>query len=197
MSSWLHRCLSRRSRLGWKVSSREASRSRRDPSSRTAPARYSRTSPPAAWEIEVSGVDSAALGRIVEAALAASSLPVRRERKGREEEDDLRPSVRELCVVGTSDGPCVLGAELATASSRCAALGARAGARDRARPLSQDPSMDRERRLAHRASRAGRSSASCGLGACVMTSSRRDLPNVRHPGRQRGECTIGTDCPGI
>ena len=61
----------------------------------------------------------------------------------------------------------------------------------------QNPSMDRERRLPRRASRTGRSSASnCGLGACVVTSSRRDFPNVRQLGRQSGQHTTGTGGPG-
>ncbi len=66
------------------------------------------------WEIEVPGVELAALQSLVSAALGASSLPVRRERKGREEEDDLRPAVRELAAVGSSGGACVLKAELGT-----------------------------------------------------------------------------------
>jgi radical SAM-linked protein len=67
-----------------------------------------------AWEIQVPGVDHRALGRVVDAALGASSLPVRRERKGREEDDDLRPAVRELVVCATSQGCCSLQAELST-----------------------------------------------------------------------------------
>jgi radical SAM-linked protein len=66
------------------------------------------------WEIEAPGVEHPTLEGIVAAALAASSLPVRRERKGREEEDDLRPAVRELSVTGNAGGPPVLTAELGT-----------------------------------------------------------------------------------
>ena len=67
-----------------------------------------------AWEIQVPGVDNQALQHLVNAALEASSLPVRRERKGREEDDDLRPAVRELVVRATSQGCCLLHAELST-----------------------------------------------------------------------------------
>lgn len=67
-----------------------------------------------AWEIQVQAVDHLALERLVEAALEASSLPVRRERKGREVDDDLRPAVRELVVRATSEGCCLLQAELST-----------------------------------------------------------------------------------
>jgi radical SAM-linked protein len=66
------------------------------------------------WEIEVPGFDRDALQHVVENALLASSLPVRRQRKGREEDDDLRPSVRELAVGTVSEGSCVLRAELGT-----------------------------------------------------------------------------------
>jgi radical SAM-linked protein len=66
------------------------------------------------WEIEVTEVDSSRLESIVSAALAASELPVRRERKGREEEDDLRPAVRDLAARWISSGTCVLVAELGT-----------------------------------------------------------------------------------
>lgn len=66
------------------------------------------------WEIEVPGVDSATLESIVGTALSASSLPVRRERKGREEQDDLRPAVRGLSTLGISRGSSVLIADLGT-----------------------------------------------------------------------------------
>jgi radical SAM-linked protein len=66
------------------------------------------------WEIDVPGTDRDALQHVVDAALRASSLPVRRQRKGREEDDDLRPSVRELAVCGVSEGSCVLRAKLGT-----------------------------------------------------------------------------------
>ena len=67
-----------------------------------------------AWEIQVPGIEHLALERLVDTALGAQSLPVRRERKGREENDDLRPAVRELTVCVTSEGCCGLRAELST-----------------------------------------------------------------------------------
>lgn len=82
-----------------------------------------------AWEIEVPGVDESELGAVVDRVLAASELPVSRERKGRHQEDDLRPAVLGLrvlaadtCVVGSSPAGVVagsgsgsrLGAELST-----------------------------------------------------------------------------------
>jgi radical SAM-linked protein len=66
------------------------------------------------WDIEVPGCEQAALEDIVVRALQASNLPVRRQRKGRMEDDDLRPSVRSLALLGGSDGPCTLRAELST-----------------------------------------------------------------------------------
>jgi hypothetical protein len=51
------------------------------------------------WEIEVPEVDEAKLGSAVDGVLAAPSLPVRRERKGRRLEDDLRPAVLDLRVL--------------------------------------------------------------------------------------------------
>ena len=149
------------------------------------------------WEIEVPDVDSSTLESIVSKAIAgvgtARAAGAQRARGRR------RPTPRGTRPVCTRD----LGRSL---RARCGArdpspgratLGAGAGSRDRLRPLLQDPSVDRKRRLAHGASCAGCSSARSGLGACVVTSSRRDLPNVRHPGRERGECTIGTHGPGI
>jgi len=81
------------------------------------------------WEIEVPGVDEEVLGAAVDRVLAAPCLPVRRERKGRLQEDDLRPAVLGLrvlpagTVVGRGAAPGAfagsgpwsrLGAELST-----------------------------------------------------------------------------------
>lgn len=66
------------------------------------------------WEIEAPGVDHATLESIVESSLSASSLLVRRERKGREEEDDLRPAVLELSATAISGGLPILKAVLGT-----------------------------------------------------------------------------------
>jgi len=59
------------------------------------------------WAMRFSGVTKDQLGRHVESLLAAPSVPILRERKGREELDDLRPSVLTLAVVDGEepDGP--------------------------------------------------------------------------------------------
>lgn len=57
-----------------------------------------------AWEIEVPGVDEAELGAAVNRVLAAPTLPVRRERKGRQQEDDLRPALLGLDVLAAQSG---------------------------------------------------------------------------------------------
>jgi radical SAM-linked protein len=50
------------------------------------------------WTMRILGVDRVELGTMVDALLAADSVPITRERKGREEIDDLRPSVLALAV---------------------------------------------------------------------------------------------------
>jgi radical SAM-linked protein len=66
------------------------------------------------WEIEVPGVETAVLGAAIDRVLAAPSLLVRRERKGRHQEDDLRPAVLALSVlpgaVDLDHAPVVSGA---------------------------------------------------------------------------------------
>jgi radical SAM-linked protein len=72
------------------------------------------------WELEVRGVVGEELRERVELVLAASSLTVQRERKGRLTEDDLRPAILALAV--TNEQPAEHGdnpigrlrAELAT-----------------------------------------------------------------------------------
>ena len=72
------------------------------------------------WELEVLGVTASELVRRVEHLLDAPSVSVQRERKGRQFDDDLRPSVRSLALFeppggvasGSSSG--WLRAELAT-----------------------------------------------------------------------------------
>jgi radical SAM-linked protein len=54
------------------------------------------------WAMRFSGVTRVRLARVVEAVLDAPSVLIVRERKGREELDDLRPSVLALSV---DDGP--------------------------------------------------------------------------------------------
>jgi radical SAM-linked protein len=66
------------------------------------------------WEVEVPGVDPATLSTVLARVLSADSLPVRRERKGREVDDDLRPSVLALTAAGPIADGTQLVAELAT-----------------------------------------------------------------------------------
>ncbi|HUY63630.1 MAG TPA: TIGR03936 family radical SAM-associated protein [Acidimicrobiales bacterium] len=70
------------------------------------------------WVIDVPAVSTIDLDRAVAATMAAATLPVRRERKGRHETDDLRPSLLALAVtdapVGDNGGGSRLLADLAT-----------------------------------------------------------------------------------
>ena len=63
------------------------------------------------WELEVLGVPGEELQERVEKLLAAPILTVRRERKGRQADDDIRPAVLALSVTGPNGH---LEAELAT-----------------------------------------------------------------------------------
>jgi radical SAM-linked protein len=57
------------------------------------------------WTMRLIGVDRTELASMVAALLAADAVPITRERKGREEVDDLRPSVLALAVAdAASDG---------------------------------------------------------------------------------------------
>lgn len=74
-----------------------------------------------AWELEVSGVSAAELTTRVERLLGSPSVVIRRVRKGRPVDDDLRPAVRALATIdgaaaGWPDGSgtCRLRAELTT-----------------------------------------------------------------------------------
>jgi len=66
------------------------------------------------WEIQVPGVTRATLDAAIGRALDAPSLSVRRERKGREVVDDLRPSVLALSSAGADADGLQLLAELGT-----------------------------------------------------------------------------------
>lgn len=67
------------------------------------------------WRIELRQVPPARAEAAVAAALAASTLPLARSRKGHETLDDLRPGILALRVeTTTQDGPPVLLADLAT-----------------------------------------------------------------------------------
>ena len=61
------------------------------------------------WAMRFSGVSKEELGRRVESLLAAPAVPILRERKGREELDDLRPSVLTLAVVDEEGSPGAAG----------------------------------------------------------------------------------------
>ncbi len=63
------------------------------------------------WELEVHGVPGEELAERVEKMLAAPVLTVRRERKGRQGEDDVRPAIRTVSVTSPNGH---LRAELAT-----------------------------------------------------------------------------------
>ena len=52
------------------------------------------------WELEVLGVIGEELEERIERALAAPSLTVQRERKGRQTEDDIRPAILSLALDG-------------------------------------------------------------------------------------------------
>ncbi len=66
------------------------------------------------WELEVLGVATEELAARVEHLLGAPSILVRRERKGRTVEDDLRPAVRALTAHGGPGDVSALHAELAS-----------------------------------------------------------------------------------
>ncbi len=63
------------------------------------------------WELEVLGVRDEELQERVEMVLAAPMLTVRRERKGRQTDDDIRPAIRTLSLTSTNGQ---LRAELST-----------------------------------------------------------------------------------
>ncbi|MDA8360034.1 MAG: TIGR03936 family radical SAM-associated protein [Actinomycetota bacterium] len=50
------------------------------------------------WELDIGGVSEEQMASRIDSVLAAQEILVRRERKGREVEDDLRPSIKELAV---------------------------------------------------------------------------------------------------
>jgi radical SAM-linked protein len=61
------------------------------------------------WELEVLGVIGEELAERVELALDAPCIPIRRERKGRTVEDDLRPSILSLTPMEVVTGPNPVG----------------------------------------------------------------------------------------
>ncbi len=65
------------------------------------------------WQIEALGLDVGGAQVLVERAMAAETLIVTRERKGREVVDDLRPAVLSVSVVGSTPMGTEFEAELA------------------------------------------------------------------------------------
>jgi radical SAM-linked protein len=55
------------------------------------------------WDLVLRDIDRATVETLVDAVLAADHIPVTRERKGKPVDDDLRPGVLALTVVGDSD----------------------------------------------------------------------------------------------
>ena len=71
------------------------------------------------WQLEVTGPEGEAraplaVARLVAAAMAAQSLPVTRTRKGRETEEDVRPALRRVEVLGATEHGVLLEVEVAT-----------------------------------------------------------------------------------
>ena len=67
---------------------------------RTASLQHDVTS--CSWVVEVTGTTPARLGALVDAALAADTLVIARERKGRSSEEDVRPGILSCTAVGTA-----------------------------------------------------------------------------------------------
>ncbi|HEY3941455.1 MAG TPA: TIGR03936 family radical SAM-associated protein [Acidimicrobiales bacterium] len=88
------------------------------------------------WELEVHGVTHRELKGRIERALDAPSLPVRRERKGRLLEDDLRPLVLSLSATGPLAGPVEPRADEAGGPAPTLGIGAELATRPRGvRPM--------------------------------------------------------------
>ena len=67
------------------------------------------------WELTVMNTTTEAAGEWVQEILAADTIVVTRERKGKPVIDDLRPAIRSLELLGTTDlGDVLLDAELST-----------------------------------------------------------------------------------
>jgi radical SAM-linked protein len=125
------------------------------------------------WELEVLGVPDEELAERVDMVLAAPDLTVRRERKGRAADDDIRPAILALSVSGTHG---FLRAELATHPR-----GVRPA--DLMAALGTDVVPGRACRTHQWIERAGAKFEPlplCGTGAAVgAQNARRDTPHVR------------------
>jgi radical SAM-linked protein len=126
------------------------------------------------WELEVLSVPGEVLAERVEKVLAAPILTVRRERKGRPTDDDVRPAILAL---STADSHGHLQAELATRP-----LGVRPG--DLVTALSTDAVLGRARRTHQWIERDGARFEPLqwsrpGTGDGAQQNARRDPPHVR------------------
>jgi radical SAM-linked protein len=126
------------------------------------------------WELEVLSVPGEELAERVEKLLAAPILKVRRERKGRPKEDDVRPAILALSTAGSQGH---LQAELATRP-----LGVRPG--DLVTALGTDAVFGRARRTHQWIERDGARFEPLpwsrpGTGDGAQQDARRDPPHVR------------------
>jgi radical SAM-linked protein len=126
------------------------------------------------WELEVLGLSGVELAEQVERVLAASSLTVRRERKGRHADDDIRPAILMLSV---TDPEGRLRAEVAThprgvrPADLIAALGAGAAP---GRACRTHQWIERDGARFEPLALGG-----LGTAAAATQHARRDLPHVR------------------
>ncbi|HUE08283.1 MAG TPA: TIGR03936 family radical SAM-associated protein [Acidimicrobiales bacterium] len=126
------------------------------------------------WELEVLSVPGEDLAERVEKVLAAPVLTVRRERKGRPKEDDVRPAILALSATGSQGH---LQAELATRP-----LGVRPG--DLVTALGTDAVLGNARRTHQWIERDGARFEPLpwsrpGTDAAAQQDARRDPPHVR------------------
>jgi radical SAM-linked protein len=126
------------------------------------------------WEIEVLSVPGEEMAERVERVLSAPILMVRRERKGRLTDDDVRPAILALSTTGS---PGHLQAELATRP-----LGVRPG--DLVTALGSDAALGRARRTHQWIERDGARFeplpwSGFGTGGGAQQDARRDPPHVR------------------
>jgi len=75
------------------------------------------------WEVAVLGIGMAAAHAAVDHALAASELPLQRERKGERRTDDVRPAIEELRVIGPTEVEGTDGIEAVALRMRLATVG--------------------------------------------------------------------------